>query len=381
MLLIKNAKIITCRGDYIENGYILTENNKIKKIGAAESLAAISCDNTLDAGGRYVTPGLIDGHCHAGLWQNGISADENDGNESTDALTPNVFASDAVNPCDRAFSDALAAGITTVVTGPGSANVIGGAFCAMKTYGSCADDMIFKNPVAMKFAFGENPKHSHGKKTVATRMAAAAAIRDIFEKTKIYINKKSAGDFEYNSKLEALIPVLEGALPVKAHAHSANDIFTALRIAKEYNLKMTIEHASDGALIADRLAKENFGGVLAGPLSTTRLKSELRGFDMSLAAKLNRAGIKTAIITDFPEEPFEYLAVNASLMQRYGIERDEALKMITRYPAELCGIADRVGTLEEGKDADIAVWSAHPLEVMATAQAVIVNGKIVYGGM
>ena len=391
MLLIKNARIITMAGEEYNKGYIAAEEGKIKALGDNEdagSIEARGCTQVIDANGCYVLPGFIDPHCHVGMWEDSVGFEGDDGNEMTDPVTPQLRAIDAVYHGDRAFVEAREAGVTTVVTGPGSANVIGGQFAALKTYGRSVDDMLLKHPVAMKVAFGENPKSVYHEKRQApsTRMATAAILRENLLKAKEY--KQMLDDYErdsenndkpdYDMKLEALLMVLNGKIPVKAHAHRADDIITALRIAKEFGLKITIEHCTEGHLITDILLEENVP-VITGPFLTDRSKIELRNQSVKAPGILSKAGIKTAIMTDHPCTPVQYLPLCAAVAVKEGMDEYEALKAITITAAEITGISGRVGSLETGKDADIIIMDGPPLELKTRVLYTIINGQVVKG--
>ena len=391
MLLIKNARIITMAGEEYNKGYIAAEEGKIKALGDNEdagSIEAGGCTQVIDANGCYVLPGFIDPHCHVGMWEDSVGFEGDDGNEMTDPVTPQLRAIDAVYHADRAFVEAREAGVTTVVTGPGSANVIGGQFAALKTYGRSVDDMLLKHPVAMKVAFGENPKSVYHEKRQApsTRMATAAILRENLLKAKEY--KQMLDDYErdsenndkpdYDMKLEALLMVLNGKIPVKAHAHRADDIITALRIAKEFGLKITIEHCTEGYLITDILLEENVP-VITGPFLTDRSKIELRNQSVKAPGILSKAGIKTAIMTDHPCTPVQYLPLCAAVAIKEGMDEYEALKAITITAAEITGISGRVGSLETGKDADIIIMDGPPLELKTRVLYTIINGQVVKG--
>ena len=391
MLLIKNARIITMAGEEYNKGYIAAEEGKIKALGDNEdagSIEAGGCTQVIDANGCYVLPGFIDPHCHVGMWEDSVGFEGDDGNEMTDPVTPQLRAIDAVYHADRAFVEAREAGVTTVVTGPGSANVIGGQFAALKTYGRSVDDMLLKHPVAMKVAFGENPKSVYHEKRQApsTRMATAAILRENLLKAKEY--KQMLDDYErdsenndkpdYDMKLEALLMVLNGKIPVKAHAHRADDIITALRIAKEFGLKITIEHCTEGYLITDILLEENVP-VITGPFLTDRSKIELRNQSVKAPGILSKAGIKTAIMTDHPCTPVQYLPLCAAVAIKEGMDEYEALKAITINAAAITGIDGRVGSLETGKDADIIITDGPPLELKTRVLYTIINGQVVKG--
>ncbi len=383
MILIKNAKIYTVAGEPIEKGSILIDAGRIKEIGT--EIIAPKDTQVIDVEGKLVFPGMIDAHCHLGLWEDAIGFEGSDGNEMSDPVTPHLRGIDGINPMDRTFEEAYQAGITTVATGPGSANVIGGQFAAIKTYGKRIDDMTIDENIAMKVAFGENPKrvYHEKKRSPMTRMATAAILRETLMKAKRYQEKIAEAKEDksnypnFDMKMEALLPVLEGKIPLKAHAHRADDIFTSIRIAKEFGLRLTLEHCTEGHLIADELAEEGYAAVV-GPSFGDRSKYELKNKTFDTPGILNKAGVKVAIMTDHPVIPLQHLPMCAALAVGAGMPEDEALKAITIYPAEILGLADRVGSLEVGKDADIVIWNKHPFDIQASVEYTIINGKIVY---
>ena len=377
MLLIKNGYIKTMAGEDIENGYVLIgDDGKIVSIGTDIEEAA---DMTvLDAEGRLVTPGCVEAHCHIGL---GDLLSGKDYNESSSPITPEMRAIDGINPQSEAFSNAIRGGVTSVCTGPGSANVVCGTFAAIKCYGKRIDDMIIKNPVAMKIAFGENPKKAYGQNNKApkTRMAIAALLREFLYKAKKYYTDKEEGkEPAFDFRLEAMLPVMSGEIPLKAHAHRADDIFTAIRIAKEFGLKLTLDHCTEGELIADELAKEGYPAFV-GPTMGGKSKYELLNKTFKTPAVLNSAGVDIAIITDAGVIQIEYLPLVAGMAAKAGLPFEEAWKAITINAATLTGIGDRVGSLEVGKDGDVVIWQADPLrEVGAEAHITVIDGKVVY---
>ncbi len=383
MLLIKNAEIYTIVGERIEKGNILVAEGKIKALGP--NVEAPEDARIIDAMGKLVFPGMIDAHCHLGMWEDAIGFEGADGNEMADPVTPQLRGIDGINPMDRTFEEAYQGGITTVATGPGSANVIGGQFAAIKTYGKRIDDMIIDESIAMKVAFGENPKrvYHEKKKSPMTRMATAAILRETLMKAKRYQERiqEAKGDLTkypgFDMKLEAMLPVLEGKIPLKAHAHRADDIFTSIRIAKEFGLKLTLEHCTEGHLIVDELAKEGYPAVV-GPSFGERSKFELKNKTFETPGILNKAGVKVAIMTDHPVIPLQHLPMCAALAVGAGMAEEEALKAITIYPAEILGLADRIGSLEIGKDADIVIWDKHPFDIQASVEYTIINGEVVY---
>ena len=357
---------------------ILLADGKIAAIGT--DLTAPADAAVFDADGLEVYPGFVDAHTHIGLDGYGIGYEGCDYNEMNDIWTPQLRAIDGINPRDPSLADARRAGVTCVCTGPGSANVLGGTFLAMKTVGDRVDKMVVRDPVAMKCAFGENPKHCYRDKCDSTRMSTAAFLRGALMQARDYGARKQAanGDITkmpaYNQKLEALLPVLAREIPLKAHAHQANDIFTALRIAREFNLRLTLEHVTEGHLIADELAGEKDVPMAVGPSLTFASKFELQNKSWSTPAVLTAAGCHVSIITDSSVIPQQYLPLCAGMAIKAGMDPFDALKAITINPAEHIGVADRVGSLEVGKDADLVITAGSPFEVLTEVKAVFIDG-------
>ncbi len=381
MLLIKNAYIKTMVSDDIENGCLLADDcGKIAAVGT--DIAAPEGCTIIDAEGRLVTPGCVDAHCHIGLDNEAMGWEGMDYNEIVEPLTPQLRAIDSINPMDEAFANAIAGGVTAAVTGPGSANVVGGTFVAMKLVGKRIDNMIIKHPAAMKCAFGENPKRCYGqgmKKSPMTRMATASLLRELLFKAQRYMEDKDAGkDPAFDMKLEAMLPVMRGEIPLKAHAHRADDILTSIRIAKEFGVKLTLDHCTDGALIAEELAAEGYPAFV-GPTFGNKSKIELKNKSFTTPAVLHAAGVAVSIITDAPVIPLQNLPLCAALAVDAGLNVETAWRSITITPAISTGIGDRVGSLEVGKDADVVIWTADPMTTVgAKAHTTIVDGKIVY---
>lgn len=383
MKMIKNARILTGTGTEYENGVIVFDD-KIHFVGTEYSGAV---DEIIDAKNAVVTPGLIDAHCHVGLFGDSVGFEGADANEDSDPITPQLRAIDGINPQDRAFSDALSVGVTAVVTGPGSANPIGGQFAAIKTYGVCVDDMIIKAPCAMKMALGENPKTVYNEKSQApvTRMGTISLIRESLFKAinyrdalNDYENDTEDGEKpEFDFKLEALLPVINREIPVKFHAHRADDICSALRLAEEFNLDATIEHCSDGDIVAELLKRKN-ASINLGPTLTDRSKPELKNLSFDTYSRLSNMGLSVAIITDHPEITIENLPLCAALAVSHGMDKNQAFAAITLNAAKNCRIDDRIGSLEVGKDADIALFTDSPVEYGSKCIATIINGNIVY---
>ena len=381
MILIYNGHIKTMAGQDLANGAVLIGDDG-KIVSVAPHIEAPANCQLIDAQGKLVTPGCIDAHCHIGLDNEAVGWEGMDYNEIVDPLTPQMRAIDSIYPQDESFANAIQGGVTTACTGPGSANVVGGTFVVIKLHGDRVDNMILEDSVAMKCAFGENPKRCYGqgsKKAPMTRMGVAALLRELLFKTRRYMDDKAAGKTPgFDMKLEAMIPVLEGKIPLKAHAHRADDIFTAIRIAKEFGVKLTLDHCTDGACIADELAKEGYPAFV-GPSLGSKTKVELTNKSFTTAGVLQRAGVNVSIITDAPVIPLQYLPMCAGLAADAGMDAEEAWKAITINPAVALGIADRVGSLEAGKDADIVIWTADPISALgAAAHMTIVDGKVVY---
>lgn len=375
-MIIKNAVIHTVTNGTIENGYIEFDE-KIISLGDMKDCPQ---GEAYDAKGAALYPGFIDAHTHIGIIEDSLTFEGEDCNEMTDPVTPNLRALDAVNALDRCFEEAREAGVTCVLTCPGSANPVAGQIAAIKTHGVCIDDMVVKAPAAMKFALGENPKTVYNEKKMApsTRMATAAIIREQLTKTREYIKKDKASR-EFDAKLEALAPLFEEHMQMHIHAHRADDIFTAVRIAEEFGLDYCVVHCTQGHLIADRLAK---AGVKAfsGPLISDRCKPELKDSTPATPGVMSKAGVKTAIVTDHPVIPIQYLPLCAGLAVREGMTHDDALRAITINPAEMCGISDRVGSLEVGKDADMSLFDSDPLTLFAKPLLVVGDGEILMEG-
>ena len=381
MLLIKNGHIMTMAGREFTNGSVLIgDDGKIIAVG--EAVEAPEGTLVIDAQGRLVTPGCVEAHCHIGLDNEAVGWEGRDYNEIVEPITPQMRAIDSIYPQDEAFPNAIRGGVTTACTGPGSANVIGGTFTVIKLVGNRVDNMIVKDPIAMKCAFGENPKRCYGqgsKKSPMTRMAVAALLRETLFKTRRYMEDKAAGkNPPFDMKLEAMEPVLRGEIPLKCHAHRADDILTAIRIAKEFGVKMTMDHCTDGEVIADELAKEGFPAFV-GPSLGGKSKVELQNKSFTTPGVLSKAGVKVSIITDAPVIPLQNLPMCAGLAAGAGLPMEEAWKAITINPAESLGIADRVGSLEPGKDGDVVIWTADPLTTIGgEAYITVVDGKVVY---
>ena len=376
--LIKNGKIVTMAGDIIENGCVLFDE-KILYVGKDEQAA----NTVIDAEGMVVMPGLIDAHCHVGMFEDSVGFEGDDGNEDSDPVMPHLRAIDGINPFDRGFEEARNAGVTTVVTGPGSANPVGGQFAAVKTHGICIDDMIIKAPAAMKMALGENPKTVYSEKEEApvTRMGTVALIRELFIKSRDYTEKLDAHiensedneKPEFDIKLEAMIPVLKREIPVKIHAHRADDICTAIRLGKEFDVDVTIEHCSDGDAVAPILEREKLP-VMLGPTLSDRSKPELKNLTFDTYRNLSERGIDVAIITDHPEITVEHLPLCAAMAVKHGMDEQKALMAITCIAAKNCRIDDRVGSLTIGKDADIVVFTDLPTRFDAKCVMTFIDG-------
>ena len=377
MICIKNGTLHTAVSKETFIADILIDGGKIVKIG--KGLSADGAE-VIDATGLQVYPGFVEAHCHIGLDGYGMGYEGHDYNELNDPVTPQVQAIDGINPFDPCMKMAAKAGVTCFATGPGSSNSIGGTFAAIKPVGTRVDNMIVKFPIAMKCAFGENPKRCYQKQGISSRMTNAAKIREALNKAKVYKAKiEAAGDDAsklpaYDQKSEALIPVLNHEILLKAHAHQANDIFTAIRIAKEFGVGLTLEHVTEGHMIVDELAKENLP-LAVGPTFGHASKFELQNKTWETPGILAKAGCHVSIITDAPVTPLHYLPLCAGLAIKAGMDEYDALRAVTINPAEHIGIADRVGSLEEGKDADVVIVDGCPFDVTGVIKHVLINGE------
>ena len=382
-MLIINGTVHTMDGPVIKNGYVAVKGSKIARVGPMEDCPKSWVGEVFDAQGGHICPGFIDAHCHLGMFGDALGFESDDGNEETDPCTPHLRAIDGVNPLDRCFSEARAAGVTTVLTGPGSANPVSGQFAALKTDGRWVDAMVVRAPAAMKLALGENPKQVYHDRdeTPVTRMATAAIIRENLRKAVEYGEKmdRAARDEDtdppdYDAKLEALLPVVRGELPVHIHAHRADDIATGVRIAREFGLRCVIVHGTEGHLIPDLLAREKIP-VITGPALGDRSKPELANMTLENPALLRRVGVEVAICTDHPEVPVQYLPLCAALAVKGGLDPEEALAAITVTAAGIAGLGDVLGTLAPGREADVVVTSRHPLELLGEVRAVLIGGR------
>lgn len=385
MLVLKNGNVMTMAGPAFV-GDVAIENGKIVAVGQSLSY---SDAEVRDVTGMTVMPGIVDPHCHIGMWEDAMGFEGADGNECTNPITPELRAIDAINPYDRCFEEAAAGGVTTCVTGPGSANVIGGQFVAIKTHGDSVEDMVLRFPVAVKAAFGENPKRVYNGKnqTPSTRMATAALMRKALIEAQEYNEKLEKGKVdpekmpERNLGKEILARVIRRELPMKIHAHRADDILTAIRICREFKLRYTLDHCTEGYLITDKLKEalgEDCEGIIVGPLLTDRSKIELKNLSFKAPKVLEQAGIEYAMMTDHPVTPEQYLPICTAVAVREGASEEGALKAITINAAKITGIADRVGSIEVGKDADIAVFSGHPFDFRSRCVLTLVNGKVAH---
>lgn len=383
MIFIKNGTIDTVTNGIIEAD-VLVKDGKIMEIG--KNIVTPLDAEIIDAKGKFIYPGFIDAHTHMGLWEDGMGFEGADGNEETDPITPQLNPIDGINPMDNTFKEAVQGGITSVCTTPGSANVMGGQCIAIKTHGRRIDTMIIKNPVASKIAFGENPKSCYGKdeKTPQTRMAIASLLREnlkkaeeYLEEMELYMEHEDHDKPEYDIRMESLLPVLKGEIPFKVHAHRADDIFTAIRVAKEFDIKLTLDHCTEGHLIVEELVEEGYP-VIVGPSLSERSKIELRNLTFDTAGILSNAGLNVSLMTDHPVIPVQYLPMCAGIAVKHGMKKEKAIESITINPAKALGIEDRVGSIEVGKDADIVIWDGYPLEIQSNVLYTIINGKTVY---
>ncbi|SHK67546.1 amidohydrolase [Desulforamulus aeronauticus] len=383
MFAIINGTLLTMSGPPIFQGTVLVEQGKIIQVG--QNLPLAGRVDVIDAAGKLVLPGLIDAHSHVGIAEEVYQIEGDDTNETTAPVTAHLRAIDAVNPADLGFQDALAGGVTTVVTGPGSANVIAGEMVTMKTYGAVVDDMVIRFPAGLKCALGENPKRVYGShnKMPATRMATAALLRQTLVEAQNYLAKQEKARAEKtvperSLQMEALLRVLKREVPLRVHAHRADDIMTAVRIAREFNVELIVEHCTEGHLIAPVLADAGVKAVV-GPIITNRAKVELMNRSLETAMALYKSGVPFALMTDHPVVPIQYLSLSAGLAVKGGLPEEEALKAITINAAKLLGIDHRVGSLQPGKDADIIIVDRPIFDPNHRVERVFVGGRQVIG--
>ena len=371
-MLFKNATIYTMEQDPFVGDFKI-DKGVFTQVG--KDLTPDVGEDVQDLNGLYVFPGLVESHCHLGMEETAIRFEGDDVNEITDPITPNMRGIDGCNPMDETVELALKGGVTTVAAGPGSANVLGGTFFAYKTQGNCIDEMTIENPIAMKAAFGENPKRCYKDKKIDTRMQISALLRETLAKTKEYMEKKEAGkDVAYDQKLEAMIPVVKREIPLKCHCHRADDILTAIRIAKEENIKITLDHVTDARCIIPQIKESGFP-CICGPALTHKSKFELANMSFETPNELYKAGILFSIITDSPVVPQQHLSLSAALAAKAGLPEYEAIKAITINPAKILGLDNRVGSIKEGKDADFVICTKNILDTTNEIKAVYVDGK------
>ncbi len=373
MLLIKNGILHTMESENTIKADILIKNGKIEKI--AEKIAETENMKCIDARGKQVFPGFIDAHSHIGISEEKNTVQLDVCNEGTNPITPFLRAIDSINPMDSAFHNALAVGITGVMVGPGSSNPIGGQFAFIKTHGRRIDDMVVLAPSAIKIAFGENPITNYGNcgNIPSTRMSIASLIREELFLAKKYFEGENTNDF----RMECYRDLFEGKIPLKAHVHRADDILTAIRIAKEFGLGLTLDHCTEGHLIAEEIAESGYPAIV-GPSLASRSKTEVSHSDFKTPGILKKAGVKVALTTDHPVSRLQYLPLCAALAAKEGLGEYEALKSITINAAKICRVDDRLGSLKVGKDADIVIYNGSPFDIFSNVSATIINGKVVW---
>ena len=383
-ILILNAKIYTMAGKNFTPGCILIKDRTIEKISESIDINENIDDVVLDVNGAWVLPGFIDAHSHIGIFEEKKGQVGDSSNEFTEPITPYIKAIDAINPMDSAFLNAIRTGVTSVMVGPGSSNVVGGQFAFIKTYGRCVDDLVVLEPAAMKIAFGENPKTNYGNNNQmpSSRMTIGSMLREeLFEAKQYADSKKSALEngesFEEDFRKECWLPVLNKEIPLKAHVHRADDIQTAIRIAKLFDINLTLDHCTEGHLITEEIKRSGYPAIV-GPSLASRNKTETQNLDFKTSGVLNKAGVKVAITTDHPVTVIQCLPLCAGIAAKEGLGIKEALKAITINAAEICNVASRVGSLEVGKDADITIYDGNPMEVFSKCLYTIIDGKIVY---
>ncbi|MFD0559721.1 imidazolonepropionase-like amidohydrolase [Stackebrandtia endophytica] len=381
-MVFTNATVLPIDGDRIDNGVVIVRDGKIDAVGGADTPIPAGA-SVQDLGGKWIVPGLIDAHVHLGTSEEGEGWAGNDTNELTDPVTSHVRALDAINPADIGFSDAIAAGVLAVNVNPGSGNPIGGQTVAIKCAGRTVDEMAMRTPSGVKSALGENPKRVYGeqKKTPSTRLGTAAVIRGAFVDALNYeaklANASEDKPVDRDLKLEALLKVLKREIPWRQHCHRADDIATAMRIADEFGYELVLDHGTEAHLLADIVAEKGIP-VIIGPLIVSRSKVEVRNRSVANPGKLDKAGVTIAITTDHPVVPIGNLIHQAALSVKEGLDRDAAMRALTINPATIMGVADRIGSLTAGKDADFCVWSGDPLDLYSRVEVAYIEGSEIY---
>lgn len=379
MLAITNGRIETVSRGSIPNGTILIgDDGKIKEVGTQVNVPAGA--KVIDAAGQYVFPGFIDSHSHIGVFPDGEAQGSADGNELTDPVTAGVRIIDAFNTVDVALQDAIRSGITAAWVTPGSGNVIGGQGSTLRLWGKHIDDMILKSPSGMKGAMGENPKRIYGNKNKmpSTRLGVAKVMRQAFLDAEAYARTiEKEPDTKRNLDMEGLLMLLKREIPFRTHAHTADDMLTAMRIAREFGVNHIIEHGTEAYKVVDELLRHNIP-VSCGPALVARVKVEVRGRSFKTPGILAKNGVKVSIITDHPVVPEQYLVVSAALAVREGMDEQDAIRAITQNPADMSGVGDRLGSLDPGKDGDIVIWDGHPFEYKSKVAKTLILGKVVY---
>ncbi|MEH7462813.1 amidohydrolase [Bacillus thuringiensis] len=367
--LFKQATVYPITSPKLQ-GDVLVENNKI--IALEQFIEASKDMIVIDARGLHLLPGFIDVHTHLGLYDEGTGWAGNDANETAEVLTPHIRSLDGIHPFDIAFQDAVQSGITTVHVMPGSQNIIGGTTCVIKTAGNSIDHMVIQEPAGLKIAFGENPKrmHSNGNKESITRMGIMGMLREAFYEAKHY-------GHDTDFRMIPILQALRREIPIRAHAHRADDILSALRFAKEFNLDLRIEHCTEGHLIADKLAGHDLK-VSVGPTLTRRSKIEIKNKSWQTYHTLSTNGIEVSITTDHPYTPIQYLNVCAAIAVREGLDEHKALEGITILPARNLRLEKKIGSIETKKDADLVLWTHHPFHYLAKPVLTMIDGKIIY---
>ena len=377
MLLIQNGTLHTMEEDKPIKADMLIRDGKIAKIG--QGIQPEKDVEIINAEGLHVYPGFIDAHSHIGIAEEQTTAQTDYSNEGTNPVTPFIRAIDGINPMDSAFHNALATGVTGVMVGPGSSNPIGGQFAFIKTYGRCVEEMVVLAPAAIKIALGENPMSTYGLSGTmpATRMGIASVIREELFRAQQYLQN---GDEQKDYRLECYRELFAGKIPLKAHVHRTDDIFTAIRIAKEFGLELTLDHCTEGHLIAQEIAESGFPAIV-GPSLASRTKEEVAYSDFKTPGILHKAGVSVALTTDHPVSRIQYLPLCATLAAKEGLGEQEALRAITIDAAKICRVSNRLGSLKEGKDADLTIFDGNPLEISSSVRMTIINGKVVWPQM